>query len=260
MPSRIPEAEEREIVGLYEREWSAREIGEHLGRAESTVLDALKRQGVVTRRGRKRALTTEQEREAVDLYVRQGYTIEQIVASLGGTYGSVHRALTTAGVEFRIAGVTARTFSNVEIKECVAHWENGLKLDEIVLRVGFGPLLVKRALAQAGITDLRPVERHPNWKGGRQLTSEGYVLVRVAADDPMMVMANRRGYVPEHRLVMARALGRPLTADETVHHIDGDRQHNDQSNLQLRIGSHNKGVAFRCRACGSHNVEPVALG
>jgi len=39
--------------------------------------------------------------------------------------------------------------------------------------------------------------------------------------------------VYEHRLVMAEALGRDLTADEVVHHIDGDRLNNAIENLQL---------------------------
>ncbi len=72
-------------------------------------------------------------------------------------------------------------------------------------------------------------------------------------------MRNRMGYVFEHRLVMARSLGRPLAPKETVHHIDGDRQHNDLSNLQLRSGRHGNGAVYRCRDCGSHNVEAVPL-
>src|SRR5215467_2313471 len=49
---------------------------------------------------------------------------------------------------------------------------------------------------------------HPNWKGGRTM-QKGYVLVRVDDRDPIaLAMTTSRGYVPEHRLVLAKALGR----------------------------------------------------
>lgn len=71
--------------------------------------------------------------------------------------------------------------------------------------------------------------------------------------------AQASGYVLEHRLVMATALGRPLSRSETVHHIDGDTFNNELSNLQLRQGKHGKGVVYRCNGCGSHDVGPVPL-
>ena len=37
----------------------------------------------------------------------------------------------------------------------------------------------------------------------------------------------------EHRLVVERAIGRELLSSEIVHHIDGNKQNNDLSNLEV---------------------------
>ena len=37
----------------------------------------------------------------------------------------------------------------------------------------------------------------------------------------------------EHRLVMEKHLGRRLSRNEVVHHIDGDKRNNDLSNLEV---------------------------
>ena len=45
----------------------------------------------------------------------------------------------------------------------------------------------------------------------------------------------------EHRYIMENLLGRKLTTNEVVHHIDGNRANNDIKNLQLMTrGEHSK--------------------
>lgn len=67
-----------------------------------------------------------------------------------------------------------------------------------------------------------------NWKGGK-IEKEGYVLV-YKPDHPN---AKSNGYIGEHRYVMSEHLGRPLSRDENVHHINGDKKDNRLGNLEL---------------------------
>lgn len=97
-----------------------------------------------------------------------------------------------------------------------------------------------------------------NWRGGRHVDRKGYVHVLVSSDDPIgATMRDRRGYVTEHRLVLARALGWPLLRRETVHHLNGDRADNRLENLQLLHLAHGPGARFQCGDCGSLNVQAM---
>ena len=75
---------------------------------------------------------------------------------------------------------------------------------------------------------------HPNWKGGRQIRTDGYVdLSQSLVPEEFQCMCRKEGKVFEHRLIMAQHLGRPLKATEVVHHKNNIRDDNRIENLEL---------------------------
>lgn len=88
--------------------------------------------------------------------------------------------------------------------------------------------------------------KNPMWNGGRFVAPGGYIAVWVAPDDPMNIMtwsaSNRKNYCFEHRVVMARHIGRPLKRTEYVHHKNGVRDDNRIENLELWRRPHPAGV------------------
>src|SRR3990167_4342364 len=77
-------------------------------------------------------------------------------------------------------------------------------------------------------------ENNPAWKGGKYKDARGYVLVWLKLSNPFYPMAQaKHGYVKEHRLIMAKHLGRCLQRQEVVHHKNGVRDDNRLENLQL---------------------------
>lgn len=73
-------------------------------------------------------------------------------------------------------------------------------------------------------------DKNPWWKGGRRIDSrDGYVLVH----KPEHLDSRKDGSILEHRLVMETILGRRLTKDEDVNHINGKKDDNRPENLKL---------------------------
>ncbi len=82
--------------------------------------------------------------------------------------------------------------------------------------------------------------QHPNWKGGRRQTEDGYIEIKISKGDFFCPMASVRGYIREHRLVVAMKLGRCLQRWELVHHLNGIRDDNRAENLALTMNQYHK--------------------
>lgn len=85
----------------------------------------------------------------------------------------------------------------------------------------------RRQMHSGDVRADQPIRRDP---GDRHI-SHGYYVVVVPVE--MRWLTHGESTCLEHRYVMAQQLGRPLTADESVHHKNGDRLCNEPSNLEL---------------------------
>lgn len=128
-------------------------------------------------------------------------------------------------------------------------YREGLLHAEITERCGISKATVYEVLKRNHV----PIDR----RKGRTETTGGYVKILLSPDHPCYSMAERSGYIKEHRLVMALHLGRLLEPDEQIHHINGHKGDNRIANLQLVFRGHGNGVVMKCRACGSYDIEPV---
>lgn len=77
--------------------------------------------------------------------------------------------------------------------------------------------------------------KNPAWKGGVTFKRNkgnyiGPKYIRCPVE--FLPMARKDGYVMEHRLVMAKAMGRMLTRIEVVHHRDHNTRNNSIENLE----------------------------
>jgi hypothetical protein len=74
----------------------------------------------------------------------------------------------------------------------------------------------------------------------RFVDAYGYIQVYVPPNE-RPPGCEKRTNLPEHRLVMAKHIGRHLLPEETVHHKNGDRQDNRIQNLELWSKNHTPG-------------------
>ncbi|KKM60249.1 hypothetical protein LCGC14_1543760 [marine sediment metagenome] len=72
-----------------------------------------------------------------------------------------------------------------------------------------------------------------HYKGGRHKTTAGYIRLLILPGDFFHPMATKHNYVFEHRLVVAKQVGRCLLPWEVVHHRNGIKDDNRLENLQL---------------------------
>jgi len=263
MAKRFTDDDVAEFIRLYESGLSLRQVAAETGRSFPAIRAAMERAGY-DRRPRKQVLVGDVANEAVRLY-ELGWSLNQLRGYFGVEIAAIREMLLKRGVKMRRRGATRKVVDDATQDRIVELYESGLSQERVAAALGsvIGQVQVSRILRERGArmrSGAVSGADHHAWRGGRITSGDGYSALWVDASDPLAEMRNRMGYVLEHRLVMARALGRPLTKHETVHHINGRRDDNRLGNLQLRQGKHGKGVVFMCMDCDSTRVMATEIG
>ncbi len=102
-----------------------------------------------------------------------------------------------------------------------------------------------------GLKGYNAGKKHYHWKGGKRITSQGYLEIK----SPNHPFKSKQGYVPKHRLVAEKALGRYLTKWEVIHHINDNPLDNRPKNLYLFANRWKHCVYHRFVNCGK--IKPI---
>lgn len=256
--TRMTDARQEQIADQYRQGLRVPEIAKNCGTNKQTVYKVLARLGIPrTRRLGPYPKSYDAVQDEIVSAYRGGTSVTEIARSKRVSKPTVYKILRERGVTLdQPRGPEPLGFTADELERITTLRSEGWTKSELQTEFRTGPTRIERALRELGLSGR--VKRRDG--KARIKTIGGYAYVLPDADDPVGGMTHAgNGYILEHRLVMARSLGRPLRRDETVHHINGDRLDNRLENLQLRNGNHGSGVKSVCLECGSHNIGAAPL-
>lgn len=158
------------------------------------------------------------------------------LAELGRTNAEIAAALGISKVHLWRSGFRRErlpTADSIDWEVAQALLDEGSYMADVASHFGVSEKTLRRRRQATGLPALKVAprfgDRAPAWKSGRWTTKRGYVAIK-CPDHPQ---ATSGGYVMEHRLVMEEALGRFLTREEVVHHINDIKDDNRLENLEL---------------------------
>lgn len=172
------------------------------------------------------------------LYVDERRGVDFLMQHFRTSIQTLRRWLAEAGIPIRKTGEWHR--KDVDQQAIAAMYtDQQMSMTEIMDQTGYSQELVQRVLRETNTPRRPPGPRlHKRKKPTkpRVFDPDGYALVH-RPDHPR---ANAGGYVREHILVAEQTLGRPIAANEVVHHEDEDKSNNDPSNLRVfaSLGDH----------------------
>lgn len=156
--------------------------------------------------------------EEEDAYIRQHYAStphRDIADQLGRSVKSIRRRSEKIGCP---RAKRCRRFTEEEDQLILA--SKGRPLTDVAAELGRDPSDLLKHAHRLGFASWRRPD------GGRYVDKRGYEVRRFDHGKPIY----------EHRAVVEEIIGRRLTADERVHHIDTDKRNNSAENLFLFAG------------------------
>lgn len=253
---RISISTERAIIKLYESGVTYNDIQDKLSVGKNTILRCLKRNGIDLQGVGIIRIDTDVKNSVLKMF-NSGSQLKDIQDAHNLSYHMVKKILVEADIQ--LPGSGSKYIEPTLISKVLDLYSNKVSLLSISELLGISYSKTNKIVQRYGNREKGVIrERHGNWKGGRIIIGR-YVCLRLSKNDIYFEMCNSSGYVMEHRYVMANHLGRPLTKQETVHHIDGNTLNNEINNLQLRQTRHGKGQKFMCCDCGSNNIKAEEL-
>jgi len=167
-------------------------------------------------------------------YVTNGRSYSDIARQCGVTIVAVQKAMAKFGIAARKQSETAWYTREGIGAEKLTELYKTMSIAAIGDRFSVSYTAVYRLFVRWNIPRRHEGagkrERNHSWKGGKTKNLNGGYAGRMV---PGHHLANKRGYVMEHILVMEEKLGRPLAKGEVAHHINEDKQDNRPENLQL---------------------------
>ena len=110
-------------------------------------------------------------------------------------------------------------------------WVKGMPVEEIAKKFNLPTVAIYCRMKNKGIFQ---ESKKPSVRKLRYINHDGYIRIRIKPEDyPYISDDQALDTILEHRLIMAKILGRPLLSSEEVHHKDGIRYNNNPNNLLL---------------------------